>query len=207
MATNENIRVVQLTDDNDNPVSPVVNVGSLYDKNGNKVDNLLSYKVAGTDVPVPEIKNVEAELTAKVDAKLAELDAVINKIESAAQTEVVSYVGNGTYGSDNPCTLTFSFTPTLVRFIGMYGSGNTAFGGVSPQDDSYQTMVHIRDVTNSSTEWKNTEGFCYTGKSGAEISTYGKFDKSTNTLYWYSTKDESVQLNASNVTYYFMAIK
>lgn len=39
MATNENIRVVQLTDDNDNPVSPVVNVGSLYDKNGNKFDS------------------------------------------------------------------------------------------------------------------------------------------------------------------------
>lgn len=87
MATNnENIRVVQLTDDNDNPVSPVVNVGSLYDKNGNKVDNLLSYKVAGTDVPVPEIKNVEAELTAKVDAKLAELDAAVTKLEKAAES-------------------------------------------------------------------------------------------------------------------------
>lgn len=86
MATNENIRVVQLTDDNDNPVSPVVNVGSIYDKNGNKVDNLLSYKVAGTNVPVPEIKNVEAELTAKVDAKLAELDAAVTKLEKAAES-------------------------------------------------------------------------------------------------------------------------
>lgn len=86
MATNENIRVVQLTDDNDNPVSPVVNVGSLYDKNGNKVDNLLSYKLAGTNVPVPEIKNVQDELTAKVDAKLAELDAAVTKLEKAAES-------------------------------------------------------------------------------------------------------------------------
>lgn len=86
MATNENIRVVQLTDDNDNPVSPVVNVGSLYDKNGNKVDNLLSYKLAGTNVPVPEIKNIQAELTAKVDAKLAELDAAVTKLEKAAES-------------------------------------------------------------------------------------------------------------------------
>ena len=86
MATNENIRVVQLTDDNDNPVSPVVNVGSLYDKNGNKVDNLLSYKVAGTNVPVPEIKNIQDELTAKVDAKLAELDAAVTKLEKAAES-------------------------------------------------------------------------------------------------------------------------
>ena len=61
MANNENIRVVQLTDDNDNPVSPVVNVGSLYDKNGNKVDNLLSYKVAGTTKRIPEVKDLTAE--------------------------------------------------------------------------------------------------------------------------------------------------
>ena len=84
MATNENIRVVQLTDDNDNPVSPVVNVGSLYDKNGNKVDNLLSYKVAGTDVPVPEIKNVEAELTQKVDKAILDM-----------KTQVEAFTMNG----------------------------------------------------------------------------------------------------------------
>ena len=67
MATNENIRVVQLMDDNDNPVSPVVNVGSLYDKNGNKVDNLLSYKLAGTTQTIPEVK----DLVKDVDDKLA----------------------------------------------------------------------------------------------------------------------------------------
>lgn len=84
MATNENIRVVQLTDDNDNPVSPVVNVGSLYDKNGNKVDNLLSYKVAGTNVPVPEIKNIQDELTQKVDKAILDM-----------KTQVEAFTMNG----------------------------------------------------------------------------------------------------------------
>ena len=66
MATNENIRVVQLTDDNDNPVSPVVNVGSLYDKNGNKVDNLLSYKLAGTTQTIPEVKDLVKDVNDKL---------------------------------------------------------------------------------------------------------------------------------------------
>lgn len=48
-------KVIQLKDAEGNDVSPVVNVGSIYDKNGQKVDNLLSYTVAGTDVPIPEL--------------------------------------------------------------------------------------------------------------------------------------------------------
>jgi len=61
-----------------------VNVGSLYDKNGNKVDNLLSYKVAGTDVPVPEIKNVQDELTQKVDQAILDM-----------KTQVEAFTMNG----------------------------------------------------------------------------------------------------------------
>ena len=56
-------KVVQLKDPTTKePVSPVVNVGSIYDKNGNKVDNLLSYTVAGTDVPVPELEDVKTQI-------------------------------------------------------------------------------------------------------------------------------------------------
>ena len=66
-------KVVQLKDPTTKePVSPVVNVGSIYDKNGNKVDNLLSYTVAGTDVPIPEIKDIASELQQQVDDKLNE---------------------------------------------------------------------------------------------------------------------------------------
>ena len=55
-------KVIQLKDTEGNDVSPVVNVGSIYDKNGQKVDNLLSYTVAGTDVPVPEIEDVKTQI-------------------------------------------------------------------------------------------------------------------------------------------------
>lgn len=71
-------KVVQLKDPTTKePVSPVVNVGSIYDKNGNKVDNLLSYKVAGTDVTIPELADVAGDLQAQVDEKLAEVDEAL----------------------------------------------------------------------------------------------------------------------------------
>ena len=55
-------KVIQLKDSEGNDVSPVVNVGSIYDKNGQKVDNLLSYTIAGTDVPVPELEDVKTQI-------------------------------------------------------------------------------------------------------------------------------------------------
>lgn len=55
-------KVIQLKDAEGNDVSPVVNVGSIYDKNGQKVDNLLSYTIAGTDVPVPELEDVKTQI-------------------------------------------------------------------------------------------------------------------------------------------------
>ena len=77
-------KVVQLKDPTTKePVSPVVNVGSIYDKNGNKVDNLLSYVVAGTDVPIPEISDIADNLQQQVDAKLDEVDTAIESIDTA----------------------------------------------------------------------------------------------------------------------------
>lgn len=76
-------KVVQLKDPTTKePVSPVVNVGSIYDKNGNKVDNLLTYTVAGTNVPIPEIKDIASELQQQVDGKLAEVDTAVDNMES-----------------------------------------------------------------------------------------------------------------------------
>ena len=63
-------KVIQLKDSEGNDVSPVVNVGSIYDKNGQKVDNLLSYTVAGTDVPVPEIPSMKDEIKSELNGTI-----------------------------------------------------------------------------------------------------------------------------------------
>lgn len=57
------VKVVQLKDpDTKEPVSPVVNVASIFDKRGNKVDNLLSYVIAGTDVTIPDMKLIANDI-------------------------------------------------------------------------------------------------------------------------------------------------
>ena len=64
----ENIKVVQLKDPTtDEPVSPVVNIGSLYTNNGKRVENLVSYTLAGTDVTIPEIPSIKDEIEAELD--------------------------------------------------------------------------------------------------------------------------------------------
>ena len=76
------------------PMSPVVSVGSLYDKNGNKVDNLLSYKVAGTDVTIPELADVTGDLQAQVDEKLTEVDEALAGIDTAVDDKLNESLGD-----------------------------------------------------------------------------------------------------------------
>lgn len=77
-------KVIQLLDpETGGKVSPVVNVGSIYDKKGQKIDNLLSYKVSGMDVPIPEAKNMTDEINKKVDDTLQNVNSKVdNKLAS-----------------------------------------------------------------------------------------------------------------------------
>lgn len=77
-------KVIQLLDpETGGKVSPVVNVDSIYDKKGQKIDNLLSYKVSGMDVPIPEAKNMTDEINKKVDDTLQNVNSKVdNKLAS-----------------------------------------------------------------------------------------------------------------------------
>ncbi len=96
-------KVIQLLDpDTGDKVSPVVNVGSIYDKNGNKVDNLLSYKVSGVDVPIPEIKDVKGELTDEVNQAILDMKNQIPEMQKQVdqaildmKTQVEAFTLNG----------------------------------------------------------------------------------------------------------------
>ena len=94
-------KVIQLQDNEGNDVSPVVNVGSIYDKNGQKIDNLLSYVVAGTDVPIPEVGDITNDLqdqvdqmvstaTSQIDAKLDAVDEALSGIDTAVDDKLSS---------------------------------------------------------------------------------------------------------------------
>ena len=109
--------------------------------------------------------------------------------DSRAKIEIGSYIGTGTYGSDNPCSLTLSFPPKFgviasKRSIGFYLSGS----------DSMWVMVYRSSYGSN----KNDAGSLSASEAG-------------NTIQWYTTglvtidgqSSESplFQLNVSDETY------
>ena len=104
-----------------------------------------------------------------------------------ARSQSGSYVGTGTYGSSNPCSITFSFKPKIVIF---------------PNDLVYnargKSMIAVDCLTTSYQDVDGTLGY--------EV--YAKFDTTTNTLYWYASTraNEYHQLNRAGETYYWVAI-
>lgn len=81
-------KVIQLQDTEGNDVSPVVNVGSIYDKNGQKIDNLLSYVVAGTDVPIPDVGDITDDLQDQVDQMVSTATSQVNEMVSTATSQI-----------------------------------------------------------------------------------------------------------------------
>lgn len=111
-------KVIQLKDAEGNDVSPVVNVGSIYDKNGQKVDNLLSYTVAGTDVPVPEIEdisiNLENALQDAIDAINSQVENTLDDINLALNNVGDLYVWRKTITTSDKIEASYKLSETTT---------------------------------------------------------------------------------------------
>lgn len=116
---------------------------------------------------------------------LAELWRLI-KAEDAKAPKIAtgSYVGTGTYGSSNPCSLTFDFVPTIIfvqQLTGswpIYGAIMVALYGVPQAVVARSSSV----VTDNYLTWSNTK------------------------VSWYSSEDRYQQMNESGCTYKYVAI-
>lgn len=109
----------------------------------------------------------------------------------APQIETGSYIGTGTYGSNNPCSLIFESIPKFVY--------------IKSFDSSYAGFFLPFTLTDSFT-WFAYQGF--TENEGLQSSNlYAKFKNLT--LSWYSAgayKDAKYQLNTSEKKYCYIAI-
>lgn len=99
----------------------------------------------------------------------------LGKLGDKARVQVVSYVGTGTYGKDNPNMLQLPFEPkyVIVQCLGDYGLAFFAQG--CTRTLSLATSSGTRDIGCS---WPDAK-----------------------TLKWYGTDDSYRQLNASGVKY------
>lgn len=97
--------------------------------------------------------------------------------------EIKTRTGTGTYGSENPSSITFNIVPKVIIRVG-----------------SYQSQIIAAD--NFTTAYVSGVGFSIeSGYAG----TYGKKSSNGKTFYWYNTNSASRQINTSGTTYTFIA--
>lgn len=113
------------------------------------------------------------------------LDNLLMKLPGV-QIATGSYIGTGTYGADNPNSLTFDFDPRIIA-IGYLNSGGRN-GSIVVISDEINTSV----VSNSSA----------TNQLGDSIT----MKKNVNGISWWSTSNAVDQGNMSGKEYFYLAI-
>mgnify|MGYP007006847768 CR=1 FL=1 len=123
----------------------------------NLLDALSTVTPTGTDL-LP-LKDVSGNIAGK-----ATIDSILSLVSGGAKIQTGSYVGTGTYGQANPCSLTFGFEPKFVCII-MNGdkqfnggllvyTGGANMNGISAGNISY-TIQNVT-VSSSGMEWYAT---------------------------------------------------
>lgn len=123
----------------------------------------------------------------------------LGQLGGGARIEVVSYVGTGTYGVNNPCSITADFKIKAVLYVAEMRDGRLIPGGTS----YYDTDSMFSDILT--TNFIVGKGL-YSGEPGFYNIGYGKKSADGKTFYWYSSKDAESQLNYSSSTYFLVVI-
>lgn len=112
----------------------------------------------------------------------------LGKLGDKARVQVVSYVGTGTYGESNPCSLTFDFAPKMV-IISTAENMTFAFfnTGILSGNFANKTVFSVlsASITNRS---------------------YVSAKKDGKTISWYSTSSPDSHFNVSGAKYNAIAI-
>lgn len=95
----------------------------------------------------------------------------------SAKIATGSYTGTGTYGSSNPCSLTFDFVPSAVFVLGNVYSGML----LKPSENTGNAIAINGNKIMLIKSW-------------------------TNVVEWYSSSSNAYQLNATNIIYNYIAI-
>ena len=124
-------------------------------------------------------------------------------LKNNARIQTGSYVGTGTYGANNPCTLTFDFLPIIIT-IYMEKSTTGNYGiflwGKEENTPSSTYVVYPQSLTN---DYIKNLGFTMPSNSLSH-EYYAK--REGNTIFWYDTNSGAFQANRENYTYYWVAI-
>lgn len=118
----------------------------------------------------------------------------LGQLGAKVQMATGSYAATGTYGSNNPNSLTFDFAPKIFAIAVQYSSNN--------QNNS---QIFVLPKLNGNASPK-TGGSCSisTWEYTKKVYTYASADGKT--VYWYSADNATAQMNQSGFTYAYFAI-
>ena len=124
----------------------------------------------------------------------------LGKLGDKARVQVVSYVGTGTAGKNNPCSITMPFKIKTAIMLGYEES----YELVSFLHSEYNMSIIVADQL--STEYKSYRGFLRGTPSVSHSQTYGKISDDNKTIYWYFNLDAYIQCNSSGTKYYVLLL-
>lgn len=130
-----------------------------------------------------------------VDATLSKLLDAIQTVDGrAAKIQVGSYVGTGTYGESNPCSLTFNAKPQIVSIV-----LSNAFDA-----EKSSTSITTINIPRLSETYESNYGF--TMQSYAPYS-HARFNNASNTLEWYTTRgNAAIAYNDASTMYTYIVV-
>lgn len=117
-------------------------------------------------------------------------------------SELVSYDGDGTSGSEHPNSVTFSFAPRIVRMLGRLDSG------VWKDTNEYGLLL----TSTLTTTYTASRPFAYNSNNSSNTNSYAKKSSDGKTISWYYNSTSSTaavasyQRNSSDSTYYVLGI-
>lgn len=126
-------------------------------------------------------------------------------ISGKAQVQVVSYVGTGTWGAGNPCSITFRFAPKIVLALTHnYRSYNGVhyWSSISNFPETVLTMVQASAFT---AEYSYTAAF--SSSTSNRENYFGKKSSDGRTFSWYCVSNSPEYFfNRVGVEYCFVGI-
>ena len=114
--------------------------------------------------------------------------------------QLVSYIGTGTSGKNNPCSVTASFKIKLAIMLGYVE--NKGFISLISDIDNYNIIV----TDQLSTNYKAYRGFMRGGSNTSSSSSFGKISADNKTIYWYFDGNALYQCNSANVKFYILLL-
>lgn len=135
---------------------PVTSGGTGATTAGGAVDSLITALSTITPAAGDLIALKDANGTAG-KTTLTALATLMSSLGGGAKIQTGSYVGTGTYGSSNPCSLTFDFVPVAFYISGPVASAENTCAGVAIKrlNNSNQSGFLVINLGYNSTTSQN----------------------------------------------------